>query len=141
MDSGALRARQTVEVVVEVSRLDFIKRGHHGEVDFVSPLPCPYNYGSITGVAAPDGDALDAVVLGRRLRRGRRVEVPVRAVIAFLDDGLDDRKVICSRMPLTYRDRVGLLAFFRFYALSKRVLHRGRGRVGETRCLGFITLP
>lgn len=127
-----------VEVVVEVSRFGFIKRKPHGEVDFVSPVPCPVNYGSIPSRIAPDGDPLDAVVLGPRLRRGQRVEVPVRAVIGFLDAGLDDRKVICSHQELSAKDRLGLLAFFHVYALSKRALNRARGRRGETRCLGFV---
>ena len=36
-----------LEVVIEVPRGSFLKRGSTGRVDFVSPLPCPYNYGSV----------------------------------------------------------------------------------------------
>jgi inorganic pyrophosphatase len=36
-----------VEVVVEIPRGSFLKRGSTGQLDFVSPLPCPFNYGSI----------------------------------------------------------------------------------------------
>ena len=36
-----------VEVVIEVPRGSFLKRGSTGQIDFISPLPCPYNYGSV----------------------------------------------------------------------------------------------
>ena len=36
-----------VEVCIEIPRGSFIKRGSSGELDFVSPFPCPFNYGSI----------------------------------------------------------------------------------------------
>ena len=45
-----------VEVVVEIPRGSFLKRGSSGRVDFVSPLPCPFNYGSV-----PDISALKAI--------------------------------------------------------------------------------
>jgi inorganic pyrophosphatase len=32
-----------VDVVIEVPRGSFLKRGSSGRTDFVSPLPCPYN--------------------------------------------------------------------------------------------------
>ena len=34
-----------VDVVIEIPRWSFLKRGSSGGVDFVSPFPCPYNYG------------------------------------------------------------------------------------------------
>jgi len=55
-----------VEVLIEVPRGSFLKRGSTGRVDFVSPLPCPYNYGSIPTHIGLEGDLLDAVVLGPR---------------------------------------------------------------------------
>ena len=36
-----------VDVVIEIPRGSFLKRGSTGHVDFVSPLPCPFNYGSV----------------------------------------------------------------------------------------------
>jgi inorganic pyrophosphatase len=36
-----------IEVVIEVPRGSFLKRGSTGHVDFISPLPCPFNYGSV----------------------------------------------------------------------------------------------
>jgi inorganic pyrophosphatase len=32
-----------LEVVIEIPRGSFLKRGSSGQIDFVSPLPCPYN--------------------------------------------------------------------------------------------------
>jgi inorganic pyrophosphatase len=106
-------------------------------VDFVSPLPSPYNYGSVEDTLAPDGDPVDAIVLGPRLPLGARWEGAVQAVYLFLDDGEPDPKLICSRTPLRAIDRRGVEAFFRTYAWMKRGLYLTRGRRGPTRALGF----
>jgi inorganic pyrophosphatase len=126
-----------VEVVVEVPRFSFVKRTPRGDVDFVSPLPCPVNYGSVPNTTAADGDPLDAVVMGPRLSRGARRSVPVRGVILFVDAGQKDDKLVCKLAPLTVRDRALLLSFFHLYALAKSGLNAARGRRGATRCLGF----
>ena len=128
------------EVLIESPRGSVVKRRADGGVDFVSPLPCPYNYGCIPGMDSGDGDPLDVVVLGPRLRRGARVRVPVVGVIGFLDAGCADPKVICSPRPLSRADRAGLAAFFHVYAFFKRGLHRARGRqTGVTRYVGWLT--
>jgi inorganic pyrophosphatase len=49
-----------VDVVIEVPRGSFLKRGSTGRVDFISPLPCPYNYGSVPTHIGLEGDLLDA---------------------------------------------------------------------------------
>ncbi|QRN99838.1 inorganic diphosphatase [Archangium violaceum] len=127
------------EVLIESPRWSVVKRRADGSVDFISPLPCPYNYGCIPGLGSGDGDPLDVVVLGPRLRRGERLRVPVVGVIGFLDAGEADPKVICSTRPLRPVDRAGLETFFRTYALFKRGLHRVRGRRGgDTRFLGWL---
>ena len=61
-----------VEVVIEVPRGSFLKRGSSGSIDFVSPLPCPFNYGAVPTLLGLEGDLLDALVLGPRLRLGTR---------------------------------------------------------------------
>lgn len=61
-----------VEVVIEVPRGSFLKRGSTGRIDFVSPLPCPFNYGYVPDYIGGEGDYLDAVVLGPRLPLGSR---------------------------------------------------------------------
>lgn len=126
-----------VEVLIEVPRGSFVKRDAAGRIEFISPLPCPFNYGSVPGRPAPDGDALDAVVLGPRLAAGQRLQVPVRGVIRFIDAGQQDDKLICAHAALSAKDQAIVLGFFRIYALSKRVMNLARGRTGATRCLGW----
>jgi inorganic pyrophosphatase len=129
------------EVLIECPRFSFVKRRADGTVDFVSPLPCPYNYGSIPGLMSDDGDPLDAVVMGARLPRGQRLRVPVVAVLGFIDEGRGDPKVVCSAAPLSPSERAGLERFFRVYAFFKRGLHRVRGNVPDTRFMGWLPLP
>ena len=124
----------TVDVVIEVSRGSFTKRRPDGRVHFISPFPSPFNYGSVPGTRAADGDPLDAIVLGARLVRGTRARAVVRGVVDFLDHDVPDFKLVISARPLRRRDRVLIDAFFRVYAPAKRVLDSGRGR---TRYRGF----
>lgn len=130
-------ASNPVEILIEVPRGSFIKRDARGAVEFVSPLPCPFNYGSVPDWPAADGDAQDAVLLGPRRAAGQRVRAPVRAVIRFLDAGQQDDKLVCAERALGTSDRRLVLAFFTFYALCKRVFNVARGRRGATRCLGW----
>ncbi len=127
-----------VEVVIEVPRFGFIKRKDDGGVDFISPLPCPFNYGSVPNTQSGDGDRQDAVVLGPRLARGTKVRVPVLARVTFIDAGLPDPKWICSSAPLTDSDRNAVRRFFTFYARAKQLLYVLRGRsAGDTRYAGI----
>src|SRR5690242_10055053 len=57
---ASLREPPEVEVVVEVPRGSFLKRGSTGQIDFISPLPCPFNYGSVLSHIGQEGDLLDA---------------------------------------------------------------------------------
>lgn len=129
------------EVLIECPRFSFVKRRADGSVDFVSPVPCPYNYGSIPGLMSGDGDPLDAVVLGARLARGHRVRVEVVGVLGFVDSGMPDPKVICSSRPMRGAERVGLEAFFRVYGFFKRGLHLMRGHSTDTRFTGWLPVP
>jgi len=126
------------EVLIESPRWALVKRRSDGSVDFVSPVPCPYNYGCIPGLQSDDGDPLDVVVLGPRLRRGQRLRVPVVGVVDFLDAGRSDPKVICSARPLGRWERTGLELFFHVYAQFKRGLHRLRGQDSNTRFRGWL---
>lgn len=128
-----------VEVVIEVPRGSFLKRGSLGHVDFVSPLPCPYNYGSVPTHIGLDGDLLDAVVLGSRLPLGSTVRVPAWGAVTLVDRGIADDKLICSTTPPTGAERKSVLRFFRFYAMCKGLLNLWRRRSGRNACDGWCT--
>jgi inorganic pyrophosphatase len=129
------------DVVVDAPRFSHVKRRDDGGIDFVSPLPCPFNYGSVPGTRSGDGERIDAVVLGARLSRGTCVRVRVHGFVRFLDAGAPDPKWICSLAPLRARDRLQLAAFFAVYALAKRLLNRARGKRGATRYDGLALRP
>jgi inorganic pyrophosphatase len=126
-----------VEVTVEIPRWSFLKRGSSGHLDFISPLPCPFNYGSIDNMMGLDGDLLDAVILGPRLPRGTRVSITAFDAIGLTDRDMYDDKLICSRQPLSPSERDGILKFFRAYARAKRLLNALRGQRGATVCEGW----
>ena len=130
-------------VTIEVPRGSFLKRDSDGAIAFVSPLPCPFNYGSVRGLAGGDADWLDAVVLGPRLNRGTRIQVPVHGAICFVDAGAEDLKLVCSHATLSPADSARVLRFFNFYAVCKRVLNRLNLRFhsGPTVCRGWCAWP
>jgi inorganic pyrophosphatase len=136
--SGRVTTAPPVEVVIEIPRGSFLKRGSTGSIDFVSPLPCPFNYGSVPDYLGLEGDLLDAVVLGPRLPRGARISVWAFGAVGMADRGLYDDKLICSRAALTRRQRTLVTAFFRFYGWSKRLLNLLRGRPGRTALVGWV---
>jgi len=125
-----------VDVVIEVPRGSFLKRGSTGRVDFVSPLPCPYNYGSVPTHIGLEGDLLDAVVLGPRLAFGCTVKLAAWGAVTLVDRGIADDKLICSATPVTSAERNAVLRFFRFYAMCKGLLNAWRGRPGRNACEG-----
>jgi inorganic pyrophosphatase len=127
----------TVDVVIEVPRGSFLKRGSTGHIDFVSPLPCPFNYGSVPQYLGREGDLLDALVLGGRLPMGTRVRVPAWGAVILTDRGMSDDKLVCSATPVTPRQRSRILRFFRFYAKCKGLLNLLRRRPGRNACDGW----
>jgi len=134
-----MREAPEVEVVIEVPRGSFLKRGSSGHVDFISPLPCPYNYGSVATLVGGDGDLLDAVVLGPRLAAGTRLRVPVWGAISQMDRGRVDHKLICGAEAPDPATRRRVLRFFHFYAWSKGLLNLVRGRSGRNACDGWVS--
>ncbi|MDH3319056.1 MAG: inorganic diphosphatase, partial [Betaproteobacteria bacterium] len=115
----------------------FLKRGSTGHIDFVSPLPCPFNYGSVPTHVGLEGDLLDAVVLGPRLALGTRLRVKAWGAVTLTDRGMSDDKLICSDRPLQPSDREKVLRFFGFYARCKAVLNFWRRRPGRNACEGW----
>ena len=124
-------------VRIEVPRGGLLKRRADGGLDYVSVVPCPFNYGSIPDRAGGDGDLQDAVLLGPRRPRGHRELTTVRAVVRFVDAGRVDDKWICSDHPPTAAERALLIGFFRGYGHLKALVHRVRGQRGETRYLAW----
>ncbi len=89
-----------VDVVIEVPKGSFLKRGLGGSIDFVSPLPCPYNSGAVPTRLGLEGDLLDALILGPRLRFGMRLCLRAWGAITLTNRGLfDDKLICCADMP------------------------------------------
>jgi len=126
-----------LQVWIEIPRGSFLKRGSTGRIDFVSPLPCPFNYGSVPEYLGLEGDLLDAVVLGPRLARGSRVSVMAWGAVTLTDRGMSDDKLICSPQALRPAERRQVLRFFRFYAKCKGFLNFIRRSPGRNACDGW----
>lgn len=134
---GADEAAPELEVLIEVPRGSFLKRGSSGRIDFVSPLPCPFNYGAVPGLLGLEGDLLDALVLGPRLRYGERTRVRAWAAVTLTDRGMSDDKLICCEHRPSAAEIDRVLRFFRFYARCKGLLNRWRRRPGRNACEGL----
>ncbi len=130
-----------VRVRIDTPRGGFVKRRDDGGIDFVSPLPSPFHYGSVPDTVSPDGDRLDALVLGGRAARGSELTLPLVGRVEFVDAGEADPKLVLSARAPSALERAAVEAFFRAYALAKRVLHRVRGRSGETRFVRAVWEP
>ena len=135
--SAGHEAAPELDVVIEIPRGSFLKRGSTGRVDFISPLPCPFNYGSVPSWLGLEGDLLDAVVLGRRLPLGTKVRVKAWGAVILVDRGMTDDKLICSEYPLKPSERRQVLRFFHFYAQCKGLLNVWRRRPGRNACEGW----
>ncbi len=128
-----------LDVVIEIPRGSFLKRGSRGTIDFVSPLPCPYNYGSVPNYLGQEGDLLDALVLGPRLPLGTRLQVRAWGAVILADRGLTDDKLVCAFAPPTPAQRRAVLRFFHVYARCKAVLNWVRGQSGRNACDGWCS--
>jgi inorganic pyrophosphatase len=136
---GQVALAPEVEVVVEVPRGSFIKRGSNGHIDFVSPLPCPFNYGAVPTLLGLEGDLLDALVLGKRLPYGTRLRVRAWGAVRLTDRGMSDDKLVCSQVAPTEKQCREVLRFFHFYAACKGLLNQWRGRPGRNGCDGWCS--
>jgi len=138
-ESACVEPGTRIRVVVETPRGSFTKRRADGRIAFVSPLPCPFDYGGVLGTHGADGDLLDALVLGGApRRRGEVCEALVLGRVFFEDDGLVDDKLVCGE-PGALDDAVlrrRIRRFFTLYAFAKRVLRFGRA-CGRTRFTGL----
>lgn len=109
---------------IEVPRGSFIKRELHdgSRVSFVSPFPCPFNYGYILDSCGDDGDPEDAIFFGGACAVGDEVVGRAIGRVLFLDKGERDNKTIISDVPLSRGQKWALSTFFTLYAIGKRAL-------------------
>ena len=132
-----------VRFVLTVRRGAFVKRRTDGSVYYVSPLPCPFDYGEVPGTMAADGDALDVVVWGAlpadAVGPGDDYALALQGAVDFYDDGVVDTKLIVGDTAPGASGRVAILAFFRLLALAKslRGMVRQRGG-GRSRVVGWL---
>lgn len=126
-------------MLIEVPKGSFVKREAGVGVEYLSPVPCPFNYGCIPELIAEDGDAVDALVLGPRLRGGERVQTTAWMRLRFVDDGAVDDKLVCGPTPPTAREQAHIERFFACYAVARTLMNRLRGR-GAARSLGLAAL-
>jgi inorganic pyrophosphatase len=109
-------------ICIEVPRGGLIKRNEHGDIDYISPMPCPFNYGSVLQIKGEDGDLQDAILLGKKKSVGFCGEYQLLGQVLFMDKGEEDHKWIFSEKNIIrLRDKVVLHAFFRIYAKIKKI--------------------
>jgi inorganic pyrophosphatase len=138
--SAVVQFPEVLEVRIETSRGGLIKRRDDGSVDYISPLPAPFNYGSVPNTLAADGDREDCIVLGERLSTGESVRVRVLGRVRFWDAGVVDDKWICGD-SLSRTELRTIIGFFRFYAVAKGALNLLRGARARTRYGGIELAP
>lgn len=121
-----------VEVRVEMPAWSRLKTRADGSVDFVAPLPCPWDYGSIPGEVGGDGDPLDALLLAPHTAKGQRCVSRVQGVANFVDAGAQDDKLICAPGLPGPTLRLAVRGFLGGYGVAKRLLNWRRGLSGQT---------
>lgn len=130
---------RAVVVRIEVPRGSFVKREAGRGIEYVSPLPCPFNYGFVPGTVGDDGDPPDAIVLGARIAQGTEVATMAWQRVRFVDDGSVDDKLICGVIPPDATQLARIRLFFRVYAVARSALNLAAGR-GRARFLGIAAL-
>ena len=128
---AAAHAAPELEVIIEVPVGSFVKPDLAGRIVFVSPLPCPYNYGAVPGLLGLEGDLLDAIVLGPRLPFGARLHVRAWGALTLRDRGQVDDKLVCSTTTPNEASLRRVATFLHAYARFKQVLNALRGRGGR----------
>jgi inorganic pyrophosphatase len=123
---------QSLSVRIEIPKGGFLKRRPDGSIDFMSPFPSPFAYGSVIDTLAPDGDPEDALVIGASPEVGATVSYPVWGRVRFVDGGIADDKWVIGPTTLSDSQWRGVERFFKFYAVAKRGLYILRPRSGPT---------
>jgi inorganic pyrophosphatase len=121
-----------MKIRIEIPRGSFVK-WDQGRIEYLSPIPSPFNYGSVPSTLSADGDEEDALLLGPALPRNSVQEAPVVGQVIFLDAGVEDNKWVLGVAQKGDKRRVE--GFFRLYARVRRLLNRLQGKPGITRFL------
>ena len=109
-------------MVVETPRGSLAKRGEGGRLDFLSPVPAPFNYGRIEGVSGADGEGQDALLLGPRLSAGARFQGRSIGAVRFLDAGLaDDKWILSPAGRVSPAEFHRIHRFFSMYTVIKNI--------------------
>ena len=112
-------------ICIEVPKGNMIKRDQFGSIDYISPIPCPFNYGSVLDVEGEDGDLQDAILLGKRKKIGFCGTYSCIAKVLFFDAGKKDHKwVFSEHQKIRKRELILLEMFFHIYAKTKHIKHR-----------------
>jgi len=115
-------------ILIETPKWSFVKRNEHGEIDYVSPFPSPFDYGRLEGFTGGDGDPMDAIWLGTSLD-AQRGSGYVVGVVRFVDCGAtDDKWLLSDKLTVSKVNVWRLKYFFRVYAQAKNVLELFRDR-------------
>jgi inorganic pyrophosphatase len=85
-----------------------------------------------------EGDLLDALVLGPRLRYGTTIKTKAWGAITLCDRGMIDDKLVCSEAPLDPAQQRSVVRFFTLYAACKGFLNLLRKRPGRNACDGWL---
>ena len=125
-----------MKIIIDTPKWSFIKYKDNGIIDYPSPIPFTVNYGRAVGIKSNEGDDADVVVLGKRIKKGIELEVPVVGVINFIDRGIDDPKYLCSFESVSRIDRGNVIIFFTLFSIFKNVLNRLRRKKGITKFNG-----
>ena len=115
-------------IYIETPKGSFVKRNEQQRIDFISPLPCPFNYGHIKGEVGGDGDPLDVLLLGESVPLGTELSAQIVGCVYFIDCGKQDDKLIAVQIGEPSKtDKRNIKLFFHFYALLKRFSASLRG--------------
>lgn len=126
-----------LDVVIEIPRGGFLKRGSSGHVVLRFAPALPVQLRLCAAYVGLEGDRLDTVVRGPRLALGSRVRVKAWGAVMLTDRGMADDKLICSDQPVSAMQRRRLLRFFHFYAKCKGLPNLWRRRPRRNACEGW----
>lgn len=119
-------------IKIDTPAWSFIKYNDDGSVDYKSPIPCPFNYGSVLGTKGEDGDREDAILLGKKQEKGTELESNCVGVVRFIDAGENDDKYIFSDSKVTLLQKTSLYLFFRLFSLLKSLKNKLKKKNGVT---------